>query len=146
MVTERRFLFLTAEILGGDSEFVLELPQSAVAAMALELALLLQGLSKSLRIQAKAGKIVVLTLIDNDRVSKAVVGREHDDARSFAIGRNQAEYLQSFCLRAYRDQMAEVNHVHIEGRCENIPFDLTIMFEVYRESMTPEEVEKLMRD
>jgi hypothetical protein len=63
---------------------------------------------------------------------------------SLAIGRNQAGYLQAVLLRAYRDQMAEVNHVHIEGQRSGTPFDLTVMFEVAREPMTPEDAKKLL--
>ncbi len=34
----------------------------------------------------------------------------------------------------------------IEEECDGVPFDLTLMFDVLREPMTPEEVDKLPRE
>jgi hypothetical protein len=144
MVAVKRFLTLASESLMSANEVVIELKQAAIGSFALELALLIAGLVQSLRIRPSRGAPLLLTLIDRDRVAKAVVAREPDDSVSFAIGRNQAEYLHAVLLRAYRDQMAEVNHVHIEGQLSGSPFDLTVMFEVAREPMTPEDAKKLL--
>jgi hypothetical protein len=83
-------------------------------------------------------------LINSDRVSKASVVRELGGSVCFAIGRNQAKYLQAVLLRAYRDQIAEVNHVHIDGESDGKPFDLTVIFELSLEPMTPENAKKLL--
>jgi hypothetical protein len=144
MVTVKRFLSLASESLMGTTETVIELKQAAVGSIALEVALLLAGMVQSLRIRPSKGPQLIVTLIDSDRISKAVVTREPDNTVSFAIGRNQAEYLHAVLLRAYRDQMAEVNHVHIEGQSDAAPFDLTVMFEVAREPMTSEDAKKLL--
>jgi hypothetical protein len=52
-------------------------------------------------------------------------------------------HLLATLLRAYRDQVAEVSHVHIEGLLDGAPYDLTVMFDVCKESMSPEEAKKL---
>lgn len=144
MVAVKRFLSLASESLMSSNELVIELKQAAIGSFALELALLIAGLVQSVRIRPSRGAPLLLTLADNDRAAKAVVAREPDDTVSFAIGRNQAEYLHAVLLRAYRDQMAEVNHLHIEGQRSGSPFDLTVMFEVAREPMTPEDAKKLL--
>jgi hypothetical protein len=144
MVAVRRFLALSGESLLGVGEVVIELKQAVVGSVALELALLLSGLVQSLRIQPDKGPQLLITVTDNDRVAKANVTLESNDTVSFQIGRNQAEYLQAVLLRSYRDEMAEVNHVHIEGWCLGASFDLTVMFEAAREPMTPEEAQKLL--
>jgi len=144
MAVSKRFLSLPGESLMGAGEVVIELKQGVIGSFALELALLLSGLVQSLRIQPTKGPQLLVTLTDSDRISKATVTREAPDSVRFNIGRNQAAYLQATLLRAYRDEMAEVNHVHIEGQCNGTPFDLTVMFELAREPMTPEEAQKLM--
>jgi hypothetical protein len=40
--------------------------------------------------------------------------------------------------------MAEVNHVHVEGRLNGESFDLTLVFQTSRPPMTQEEAERLM--
>jgi hypothetical protein len=146
MVAIRRFLSLPGESLLGPTEVVIELQQCAVASVALELALLLAGLVESLRLRPSAGPTILLTLIDNDRIAKAVVAHCPDRTVSFALGRNQAEFLQAVLLRAYRDQMAEINHVHIEGERDGTAFDLTVLFDVYRAPMSADEAAKLLAD
>jgi hypothetical protein len=144
MVVSKRFLSLPGESLVGAGEVVIELKQGVIGSFALELALLLSGLVQSLRIQPSKGPQLLVTLTDGERVSKANMTPEPPDTVRLKIGRNQAAYLQAALLRAYRDQMAEVDHVHIEGQCNGTPFDLTVMFEFARVPMTPEEAQKLM--
>lgn len=146
MVDVRRFLEIAGESLLGSAEIVLELEQSVVASMALELTLLLAGLSSSLRLGPSAGPAIIMKLVPGDRVSKAAVTLAADGALSFVLGTNQAEYLQTVLLRAYRDEAAEVNHVHIEGERDGLAFDLTVMFGVFREPMSAEEAKRLLRD
>lgn len=142
----KRFLSLSCESIRSSTEIVVELQQAVVAAMALELTLLLAGLAESLRIQPNRGPVISLKLLVDDFISKAVVSQAADGSIVFALGKNQAEYLQVVLLRAYRDQMAEVNHVHIEGELLGVSFDLTVIFDTFRESMSAEEAEKLLGD
>ena len=142
----KRFLSLQSEGLLGSAELVIEILQTEVARVALELTLLRLGHCDGLRIQAGRGPSVLLTMLAEDRVSKASVARGADGSLSFALGINQVGYLQAVLLRAYRDEMAEVNHVHVEGVHAGQDFDLTLMFSVYRPPMSPDEVEQLTRD
>lgn len=140
----KRFMSVTSEALLSAAEIVIELSPSAVASLALEFALLLEGMAFSLRIRPSKGPTLLLSLTNDDKVSKGAVTRESDGSVHFALGRNQAEYLQAVLLRAFRDQIAEVNHVHIEGRINAMPFDLTVMFENFREPMTAEDAKNLL--
>ena len=142
----KRFLPLEGEVLLGSAEAVIELPTRAVGALALEITLLLEGLAKTLRIGPGKGPTLQLMVIESHPAAKAVVTCESVEFVSFAVNRNQAEYLQAVLLRAYRDQMAEVNHVHIEGTCNGSPFDLTVMFEAFREPMSAEDASRLLSD
>lgn len=125
-----RSVSLPSQTSSGGAEFVLALEHAAVGSFALELTLLLTGLVETLRIRPVRGPKLQLTLIDAERVSKANVALDPMGATCFAIGRNQAQYLQAVLLRAYRDQIAEVNHIHIEGQNGGRLFDLTAMFEL----------------
>jgi hypothetical protein len=146
MVSARRFVSLSGEALLSETEVVLELGGDSVATVALELTLVLEGLADSLRLSSRAGPSVVVSENSGDRVAKAEVARAADGSLTFRMGRNQVEYLRAVILRAYRDQMAEVSHVHIEGELGQAAFDLTVMFATYAAPMSPEEAAKLMTD
>lgn len=124
----------------------MEIQQPDVGSFALELTLLACQLSESLRIQLRGGSSLVLTRLAADRVPKAVVTVAPDGAMSFALGTNQIESLQSVLLRAYRDEMAEVNHIHVEGERDGNPFDLTFMFGASRPPMSADKAAKLLAD
>jgi hypothetical protein len=146
MVAVRRYLPLSSEGMLATGEVVIELSRDGVTSMALEFGLLLEEMAESLRVQPRGGAAVTLTIVDNSRVAKAVVKSLPDDSIDFAIGRNQAEYIYAVLLRAYRDQAAEVSHVHVEGERDGASFDLTLMFDMFREPMSSEEASKLMAD
>lgn len=139
----KRILSLPGESLASATQIAFEVPQSKVANATLELALLLEGYIDSLRIRCSRGPSILLTMIDDDRVSKARISRNSDESLHFVLGRNQAEYLHAFLLRAYRDQYAAVDHLHIEGHFEGHSnadsFDLTVMFDVFRPPLPPDE-------
>lgn len=141
-----RTIPLPAEPVLGENEVAIEVPHTVVASWALELALLLAGLTRSLRMRAQSGMSIVIVIGSGIAVSKATVRRDKADTLSFEVGRNQAEYLHAVFLRAHRDGAAEVNHVHIEGTLNGVPFDLTVLFDTYREPMTQEEAMKLLAD
>jgi hypothetical protein len=125
---------------------VIELQQNSVAAMALELTLLVNGLAEVLHLKPSRGPSISLRVLADDRVSKAIVSISVDESVNFSLGRNQAEYLQAVLLRAYRDQVADVNHVHIEGAFSEGSLDFTVVFGTSRKPMSADEAEKLLRD
>ncbi len=110
------------------------------------MSLLLAGLADSLRLQSDSGPVIELALSDDSRATKAFVRMAPDGRVCFALARNQAEYLHVVLLRAFRDQVAEVDHVHLEGERQSVPFDLTLMFEVFRSPMSAEDAARLMDD
>lgn len=138
-----RVVLLASAPLSDANEVVMELSQDAVARLALELALQLEGLTDSVQLAARSGQGVVLTLGDGQNISKARVERTGKRIL-FELGRNQLEYVQAFLLRAYREEAAEVNHLHVEGVDADASFDLTLMFEVFQEPMSSEEARRLM--
>lgn len=142
----KRFLRLPSEPVVGDNEVVVEVPHNVVPTVALELSLLLAGLAESLRMQAESGPIVALTIGAVATASKALVFRNDAKTLSFEFGRNQVEYLHAVLLRTHRDGVAEVSHVHIEATNGEAPFDLTILFETYREPMSAEQAMDLLGD
>lgn len=141
-----RFLSLPCESLQSSGEIVIELQQDVIPVIALELTILLCGLAKRLRLQPISSPAISLEILADDFATKAVVTQAADGSVTFSLGLNQAEYFQAVLLRAYRDQVAEVNHIHIEGERVNLSFDLTILFRAFREPMSAEEAEKLLGD
>ena len=144
MAMMKRFLPIDGESVMDAAEIVIEVPQGSIAALVMELDLLLDAMTASLFIRSNMGPSVRLTVLDCDWVGKATVARGSDGSVSFAIGRNQAEHLRATLLRAYRDGMAQVDHVHIEGQHDDAFFDLTFLFDVVQEPMTPEEAAELI--
>jgi len=146
MELERRFLSLKSASRTSNGEIVVEILHSEIPILVVEVALLLYGLAETLRLHPVSGPSALLTLQPGDQVSRAIVERSRDGAFKFALGHNQAGFLQATLLRAYRDHMAETDHIHIEGLEGAAPFDLTIRFELAREPMSPEEAKRLMGD
>lgn len=140
----KRLSVINQEIIIGTAEIVVELAQADVASLTIELTLLLCAMSSALTLRSPAREQVELTLESPD-----VWGRAKKLAANhvrFDLSRNQAEYLQAVLLRAYRDQMAEVNHVHLEGTNGNETMDLTLLFQVYKPPMSAEAAAKAMGD
>ena len=141
----RRFVELATAAILAEEEAVAEVGQSMVVTLVAELDLLLYGLSDSVNLGGCNGPSIILEVGDDDRVAKGRVTHESADAVRFCLGVNQVEYLQSTLLIAYRDGAAEVNHVHAEAmRDGGACYDLTLLFERYREPMSPEQVAELM--
>ncbi len=143
-----RFFRISSEPLFGQEEVVLEVEQAEVGALALELTLLLMKLTESISISSPEGHAIYLSLQDEpeELAKRTKVASVAEKRLNFALSRTQAGYLQATLLRAYRDEMAEVNHIHIEGTLRGAPFDLTIFFQTSRPPMSPEEIERLVGD
>jgi hypothetical protein len=134
----------------GGTELVVEAEQAEVGTFALELTLLLEGLSEMVVILTPAGYRISLSIQKKEekgRFEARTRVTQVDPMRmTFEIARTQAMYLQATLLCAYRDEMATVDHVHVEGFLRELPFDLTLFFAASRPPMTPEEIEKMIGD
>ena len=144
----RRFFELGAAAILGDEEAVVEVRQGLVTGLIAELNLLLYGLSDSLHLGGSNQARIGLEIGGGDRISKGRVTHESSDAVHFLFGRNQVEYIQSTLLIAYRDGAAEVNHIHLEAIRDvgGGDYDLTLLFELYREPLSPKQAAELMGD
>lgn len=145
MVTPmKRSLPIAQNFVFGDAEAVVELAQPEIGVLLIEATLLLCAMSSTLRLRSPAGQRIDLSIGSAD--VRATVEHVSGLNIAFILPRNQIEYLQAVLLRAYRDEMAEVSHIHLEGLREGVPFDLTFLFEAYRPPMSPEEAATLMDD
>ena len=111
-----RFFRISSEPLFSQEEIVIEVEQAEVGALALELTLLLMKLSECVSISLAGGHAVLLSLqAESEEVAKRTkVAKVNEKRIKFELSRTQAGYLQATLLRAYRDEMAEVNHIQIE--------------------------------
>lgn len=134
----------------GKTDLGFEVEQAEIGTFALELTLLLEGLSEMLVISTPAGYRISLSVQKREekgRFEARTKVTQVDSMRmTFELARTQAMYMQATLLRTYRDEMAAVDHVHIEGFLRDLPFDLTLFFAAARPPMTPEEIEKMTRD
>jgi hypothetical protein len=137
----QRTIRVAQEFVFGPSEVVIELSLDDVTTLAVELTLLLSGYASGTELRSPSKRRVVLSMASS--VLHANAFKNGTDEVRFILARNEVEALQAVLLRAYRDGMAEVNHVHIEGREGNKPIDLTLMFQVYRPPMSAEEAVRL---
>lgn len=126
------------------AEVIVEIHQSDVPACALELMLLLHGFADSLLFVS--GPMQFMLRISELPTAPAVFSREVGGRVRCSLSHESVEYMQAIFLRAYRDGMAEVNHVHIEGTMDGKSFDVAFVFDTFRPPMTSEEAKKLMRD
>lgn len=132
----------TDRLLVGGTEVIAEFNQAEVAVLALELTLLLCGLVEVVNLVS--GRLKLALRVSEEQSAAAVFSRNGAGQLQCRLSRDNAEYLQHKALRAYRDGMAEVNHVHVEGHLDGSGFDLTVMFSESAPPMTPEEAETLM--
>lgn len=124
-------------------ECLIEFAHEEVGPCALELALLLGGMTRALRLRARDGMELEVSL-ESPGVRAKVRALSTEHVR-FDLARNQAEYLEAVLLRAYRDGMAEVSHIHLEGDGDDGAMDLTVLFRTHAPPMTPDEAAKRLR-
>jgi hypothetical protein len=136
-----------AETLVSNGEIVVEIEQEHVGTWALGITLLLESLAEQLQIISINGRERVLLMLQRSDPSakETIVRRVERGGCSFIIATTQAQCLQAMLLRAYRDGVAEVNHMHIEGTLGESGFDLTFFFKSSQPPMSPAEAERLMR-
>lgn len=140
-----RTLLIQQDFLLGAAEAVVELADMDVVRLSMELSLLLHSMTSSITLACPQKKTINLKLGAPEKWT--IVEGLTQSSVSFLLSRNEAEYIQAVLLRAYRDKVAEVDHIHIEGRTiQDDGFDLTIMFQTYMPPMSPEEAARLMGD
>jgi len=132
--------------ISAENEFVVELRQSDVILFVLELSMLMMGLIKQLNVLFDSGNSLHFSLDENLVAGDRAAVKQKDKRLSITLSANQLEYICASLFRVYRDQIAEVNHLHIEGIKNSEGYDLTLMFESVSEPLTPEEAAKLMGD
>jgi hypothetical protein len=140
----KRSLAIAEDFLMNDDEIVVELSQQEVASAALEVTLLVASLGDAVVLRSARGQRVELSARPGN--VRAIVQKVSSDHFQFVLATNQLGYLQMVLLRTYRDGMADVNHVHLEGTLMGKGFDLTIFFQVYKQPLSPEEVAKRIAD
>ena len=131
----KRSLLMNEDLIVGDSEVVIDVAQRMVISLTLEVTLLLCGMASLLSFRCVNGQRVDVAIGARD--PRALVDMISPSHIRFELPRNQAEFLQAVLLRTYRDEMAEVNHIHLEGYLSGDPFDLTFVFEVHQPSLSP---------
>lgn len=150
MVNRMKHFRIKSDPLVGQAELVLETEQTEVGAFALELTLLVQGLSESVVISTPAGYRIALSIQKKEQKglleARTKVTQINPKKIYFELSRTQAMCMQAMLLRTYRDEIASVNHIHIEGYMGESAFDLTLFFALSRPPMTPEKMEKYIKD
>ncbi|MCK6547614.1 hypothetical protein L6R52_17320 [Myxococcota bacterium] len=145
MGSERRSVLIEVEVTESDGELVVSLLQSEVAMVALELTLLLQSLASEVRLRAKRGPRCALRIptpeAGESRISMPAAGDFVFELTADAVG-----YLQAYLLRAHRDGLAEVSHVHVDAVGPRGPFALTVMCELYQGPMSADQAKRLLDD
>lgn len=125
-------------------EITVALADDEVSRLALEVTLLSLDLSSTLALRSQRNQRIELSPASGD--VRATIRMRKPDYAEVGISRDQLGYLQMFLMRTYRDGMARVDHIHLEGTGENGPKDLTFMFDTVAPPLPPEEMTKLIMD
>ena len=128
----------TDSILTGPNEVVLSITHDALTQWALEVVLLQRGLNDKLRVWSSEGSHLILAAATTAEVRARWSTGARGSLR-VSLPANQIGYLEAVLLRAWRDSIAETNHIHLEGEREGRGFDLTVMFDMARPPMSGDE-------
>lgn len=143
-----------SEVLRSRSEIVMEIGWSSVPLWALEIGLLANGMAESVRISGSDGFSVVLAGEQSKRHQQRHAGSRHprsvgewraDQLLAVAMSNDAIGHLHAFLMRAYRDGMAEVSHIHIPVVVDDGELDLTFLFDVSTPPMSPQEMARRLR-
>lgn len=132
------------DILLSDSEYVIEVSSKHLQLWCLSFTLLATKLVSSFNILFKNHRVKILLSEDLENKWLEVIKKDAS-ITEVAIPMNQVEYLQFTLLRALRDSIAEMEHIHLEGSRNSEQFNITLFFENYSQPFDPEEAAKLMR-
>jgi len=142
----KRSTAIIQEFIIDTAEAVLELTQDEVGLVALEITLLMSAMISQVTLRSPTNQRIELTVNPNEHTTRAKLRLIAPEQLQVELPRNQGEFLQAVLLRAYRDEMAEVNHIHLEGFMNGEPMDLTFLFRVYREPMSQKDAVKALGD
>ena len=140
----KRSLELAQEFLFDENETIVELSHVEIAPLALEITLITCGLADALTLRSKINQRVEIYQKTSTNL-RATIERISADSIRVYLAKNQGEYFQAVLLRAYRDEMAETNHIHLEGFSGEREVDLTFLFERYQPPMSAKEAAKRMK-
>ena len=138
----KRAVRIGATCLIGPTELVVGVAQEDVGRWALEFALLLGGFCSQTDVTLEDGSVLSLVIDQRPQADRTQVARLRESLFRCELSRTQAGYVHSTLLRAFRDEMAEVSHIHVEGTLGQEAFDLTLAFDTYRPPMTAKEAEE----
>lgn len=116
---------LKVQMIEAPTETLIDLDLRSIELLALEMTLLQQGLCTELVLFHDSVRI---RLRPGDEIQSKARGTRNPSGVDWSLGVNQIEFVQTFLLKTFRDEMAAVNHFHIEGLLEQEHFDLTFMF------------------
>ncbi len=113
----------------------------------LELSLLNEKLVEILSIATNDGKKVLIKRgsVDADR-TKNICKQTREQTIEIILPPNQCEYILASMLQAYRDDAADVNHIHLEGFLGKKPYDFNMFFEKAKDALSSDEIEKMIKD
>jgi hypothetical protein len=138
----KRVTRLDGAAVANRDELVVEIRHATVGAWALEIMLLSGAFAEEVVVHLGDGWTIALRMSGDPEARRSAFTSTGERSYTCVLSRTQLGYVQGTLLRAYRDEVAEVNHIHVEGLLGDSPFDMTLMFERYREPMSPEEAEK----
>lgn len=138
----KRTVRVEASAILGEKEMVVGVRQGEVARWAMEIILLLEGLVETTTFRFGDGVCLTLAISTDHNAARALFAQAGEGHLRCVVARCQAAYVHATLLRAYRDQAAEVDHVHMEGRLGDAPFDITLMFDVHRPPMTSDDARR----
>jgi hypothetical protein len=132
-----------AQVRIGNNEIVLVLGKNDTRELALEVALLLFGLTDGLLVNATGDQAMFIARHPDPAEVRGRV--DHSDAArvDVLLARNQLEFIQAALLRAYRDGVAEVDHIHAEVTRQTGVYDVTLVFEHHRGPLPLDEAMRL---
>jgi hypothetical protein len=139
MVARPRPFELASEIIVDPEELLVEVSLLEFGPAALEMTLLAGNLIPQAAFQDRNGRRLTFSVLASDAKRGEFSGLDSRNIQ-LSIPIVTVKYLQAVLLRAYRDGMAEVDHVHVE----TTSIDLTFLFAVSAPPMSGEEAGRIL--
>jgi hypothetical protein len=141
MVARPRPFPLAEEVIVDAAEIIVEVALEEFGPLALELALLEAKLVPETTLRDPGGLQLCLRLLESES-KRGVVSGTGTRRIGLELPAVTVGYLRAVLLRAYRDGMAEVDHVHVE----TTSVDLTLLFKVSQPPMSAEAAKEMLKD
>jgi hypothetical protein len=139
MVGRPRPLELASEIVVDPGEVLVEIALIEFGRVALELTLLAAKLIPRAVLQDQTGRRLTVDVLASNAKRGVFSGLESQSIQ-LSLPQVTVEYLQTVLLRAYRDGMADVDHIHVE----TTSIDLTFLFTVSAPPMSGQEAARIL--